>query len=84
MDPVDPRTPKRGVDWARRTDNHDWHAIAPCVENCDSGIEKPNVRMHGSRHKTSSNLRVTMRNANRMIFSEAQQDTGPLIAKVVY
>jgi hypothetical protein len=81
VDPVDPRPAPDRVDRTGRTEDEDRHAVAPGIEDRHAGVQEADIGMDGGRHRTPGDLCVAVRDRDRALLVQAQQQLRPFIAE---
>src|SRR5262245_61147951 len=83
MNPVDPWPPYNGIDRSRGAKDDNRHAIAPGVEDRHGRVHKPDVRMHGGRHRPAGHLGIAMGDRHRAFLMQAQQHLRLFVAQII-
>ena len=79
-----PRPPHRRIHRPRRPVDQHRHTVAPGVEDRHRAMHQAHVAVQDHRQWLPRNLRIAMRNRNRMLFVQTQQHLRIFIAKVVH
>ena len=83
VNPVDPRTALFGIERAGRTEHDHGHPIAPGIEQTHHAVQEPDIAVQYASHGLAGGLGVAVRNGDRMIFVQAEQNARPFIAEMV-
>ena len=83
MNPIDPRAALVGVERAGRAEHDHRHAVAPGVEQAHHAVQEPDIAVQHAGHRLARRLGIAMRDRDRMILVQAQQDTRPFVAEVI-
>ncbi len=83
VNPVDPRTALLGSNRAGRTQHEHRRAVAPCIEDAHHAVQQSDVAVQDARHRLAGRLGVAMRDRDGMIFVQAENDAGILVAEMV-
>jgi hypothetical protein len=84
VNPVNPRTTLFRIARARCAQNEHRRATAPCVEDRHSGVQQTDVGMERDCHRALRHLGVTLRNANGVLFVQADHHLRIAIAQIVH
>ena len=83
MDPVDPGTALFGGDRTGRAEHHHRHAVAPGVKQTHHPVQEPDVTVQDAGHRLAGRLGITMRDRNRMVLMQADNDARILVPQMV-
>jgi hypothetical protein len=83
VDPVDPRTALLGCDRTCCTKHEHRRAIAPGIEDAHHAVQQTDVAMQDASHRFAGGFGVAVRDRDRMVFVQAKDDAGILVAEVV-
>ena len=83
VDPLDPGAAFAGVGGPARTHDEYRQSIAPGVEYPQQSVHEADVRVQKDRHCPIRRLGIAMRDCQRMILVQAQQQLRVAVAEVV-
>ena len=83
MDPVDPRAPLGRVDGTDGTEKQHRDAVAPRVEYRHGRMHEADVRVQRDRERAPGDARIPVRERDRVLLVDAQQELRPRVAEIV-
>ncbi len=83
MNPVDPGPALLGIDRTGGAEHDHRHAVAPGVEQAHHAVQQPDIAVQHAGHRLAGRLGVAVRDRDRVILVQAQQDARPLVAEVI-
>src|ERR1700730_2278357 len=83
MDPIDPGAALFGVERAGRTEHDHRHAVAPGIEQAHHAVQEPDIAVQHAGHRLAGRLGIAVRDRDRMVLVQTQQDTRPLVAEMI-
>ena len=83
VNPVDPRAALLGSHRAGRAEHEHRRAVAPGVEDAHHAVQQADVAVQDAGHRLAGRLGIAVRDRDRMIFVQAENDAGILVAEMV-
>jgi hypothetical protein len=83
VDPVDPGTTLLRSNRSGRAEHEHRRAVTPRVEDAHHAVQQADVAVQDARHRLAGRLGVAVCDRDRMIFVQANNDAGILVAEVV-
>ncbi len=83
VDPVDPGTALFGIHRPGGAQHHHGHPVAPGVEQTHHAVQQPDIAVQHATHGLAGRLGIAVRDRDRMVLMQAQQDAGIFIAQMI-
>ena len=83
VDPVDPGAALLGRHRSGRAEHDHRRAVAPGIEDAHHAVQQPDVAVQDASHRLAGRLGIAVRDRDRMIFVQAEDDAGILVAEMV-
>jgi len=83
MDPVDPGAALLGIDRAGGAQHDHGHPVAPGIEQPHHAVQEPDIAVQHAAHGLAGRLGVAVRDRDRVVLVQAQEDAGLLVAEMI-
>ena len=83
VDPVDPGPALFGGDRTGGAEHEHRHAVAPGVEQAHHAVQQADIAVQHAGHRLAGRLGIAVRDRDRMVLVQAQDDAGILVAEMI-